>query len=596
MSITAENLFPGLEPLERVRRFEAYKDALNKSAAIRDARMAAGMEFQYAYAGDSHEPHWRSPDAAAHQQIETLSKALDSSTLESLQGQLATINKDISITSPLSTGLVPYDLEAPAKMLFPVLTPIRNRTPRVKGQGLTRRIKQITGISNSGTGGVARLSPFISDTTTDSFGGVTLRRPSKISYAGADASFNYKQMGLSDSVLWSAEFAGQGFQDARQLSQTALLYSTMLAEEYALIGGRGTDAGVYVGAFTAPTIANFTGTVRNAGTGEIGNSANIASITFKIAWEGVFGESIASSASSSITGMSAATGKVLDITMTAGSIPAGATGYRVYASIDATTWYYYGRSAVFSGTSGAGTAGFTCQFTGGGTGGAIVAGATASASETASSANAYDGLLTVQLDPARSGAILNVSPLGNAAEGFSTSNPGVEFQNLFAALYVGGVSNVTGTTAGGSAVKASPQAIWMQGMDRKQLSDAVKVGASTNPAFIYTSQAGTALNPNDPTYRLGGMVSGIYNEITGDLLEINVHPYFPQGVALAMSEQLPIPNSEVPNTTYVAAVQDYMAINWPVIATTYDASTYMFAALIHAAPMFSGALVGIAPR
>lgn len=595
MSITAESLFPGVEPAERVRRFEAYKDALNKSAAIQATRASAGIAYDYAQPGQNQEGGWRAPDetAGVAKQLDTLSKSLDSSTLESLQGQLATLNKDISITSPLSTGLVPYDLEAPAKLLFPVLTPLRNRTPRVKGQGLTRRIKQITGISNSGTGGVARLSPFISDTTTDSFGGVTLRRPTKISYAGADVTFNYKQMGLSDSVLWSAEFAGQGFQDARQLSQTALLYSTMLAEEYALLGGRGTDAGVYVGALATPTIANFTGTVRTAGTGEIGNSANIASITIKIAWEGVFGESIGSSASSAITGMSAATGKVLDITMTAGSIPAGAVGYRVYLSIDATNYYYYGRSAVFAGTSGAGTAGFTCQFTGGGTGGAITTGSNPQVAETASSANAYDGLLTVQLDAARSGAILNCSPLGGAAQPFSTSNPGVEFQNLFAALYVGGIANVTGTVTGGSAVKASPNVVWMQGVDRKQLSDAVKTGSSTNPAFIYTSQGMTA---NDPSYRLGGMVSAIYNEITGDLVEINVHPYMPQGVALAMSEQLPIPNSNVPNTTYVAAVQDYMAINWPVIATTYDVSTYMFAALIHAAPMFSGALVGIAPR
>jgi hypothetical protein len=80
---------------------------------------------------------------------------------------------------------VPYDLEAPSKKLFPVLSPVRNRTARVKGQGQTRRIKQITGISNSGTGGVARLSPFMADGTTDTFAGLTMQRPKKISYAGA---------------------------------------------------------------------------------------------------------------------------------------------------------------------------------------------------------------------------------------------------------------------------------------------------------------------------------------------------------------------------------------------------------------------------
>jgi hypothetical protein len=599
MTITASTLFPGLPEVERARRFEEYKDALDKSALVRNARMNAEMAFDQATAT------WTAGrDAVKTAAVQEITKTVGADTLVSLRDSLSKIDadltKDISITSPLSTGLVPYDLEAPAKFLIPAYTPVRNRTPRVKGQGLTRRIKQITGISNSGTGGVARLSPFLADTTTDTFAGLTLQRPKKISYNAADVTFNYKQGGLSDSVLWSAEFAGQGFQDPRQLSQTSLLLASMLAEELALIGGRGTDAGVYLGAPSAPTVGNFTGTVRTANTGEVGNTANIASLTFKIAWEGIFGTSAASAASSAITGMSAATGKVVDITVTAGSVPAGVTGYVVYASIDATNYYQYGRSAVFSGTSGFASgytqAGFTLQFTGGGTGGAIITGTTAPGADTTSSANAYDGLLTVQLDPARSGGILNVSPLGGAAQGFSTSNPGVEFQNLFAALYVGGVNNVTGTITGGSGVKARPNVVWLHALDRKQLSDALKIGASTNPAFIYTSQAGTALNPNDPSYKLGGMVSGIYNELTGDLLDINVHPYFNQGVALVMSEQLPIPNSEVSNTTYVAGPQDYMAINWPVISNTYDVSTYWFNALIHAAPMFSGALMGIAPR
>ncbi|MDE3023543.1 MAG: hypothetical protein KGI54_17115, partial [Pseudomonadota bacterium] len=36
-----------------------------------------------------------------------------------------------SITT--STGLIAYDLQAPAKNLYPVLTPIRNSIPRVGG-------------------------------------------------------------------------------------------------------------------------------------------------------------------------------------------------------------------------------------------------------------------------------------------------------------------------------------------------------------------------------------------------------------------------------------------------------------------------------
>lgn len=588
MASISELMFPGLDPLAAVTRLEQYKAELNKSADTRNQRGGKGQVYDYSNAVWSE----ATGDTAASA-LATLSKSLSPDQMTSIQAELAKagqigadITKDISLTSPLSTGLVPYDLEAPAKLLFPVLSPVRNGTARVKGQGITRRIKQITGISNSGTGGVARLSPFMADSTTDAFAGLTLQRPKKISYAGADVTFNYKQMGLSDSVTWSAEFAGQGFQDPRQLSQTSVLMASMLADELAIIGGRGTDAGVYLGAPAAPTFANFAVTVRTAGAGETGNTANIANVYLKVTAEGIFGESAASTTAAN-TGLSAATGKVLDITITAGAIPAGTTGLVYYLSIDNTTWYRYGRSAIWGGTSALGSAAFTFNFTGGGTGGAIITGATAPAADTTSSANAYDGLLTVQLDPARSGAIYNMSPIGSAATAFSTSNPGVEFQNLFAALYLGGVANVTGATAGGSGVKANPDTIWMHGMDRKQLSDTIKTGASTNPAFIMTSGQG------QDAIKLGGMVSAIYNEITGKLLNINVHPYFNQGTALVMSEQLEIPNSQVSDTYYYALPQDYMAINWPVIATTYDVSSWWFGALIHAAPMFSGALTGI---
>lgn len=584
-------MFPAAEPDKAVERFETFKTLLDASAADRQKRAASGQLYDYKR-GEWSDQTGTGEAAAA---LEVLGKTLGADQLSSLRAELAKagqisadLGKDISLTSPIASGLVPYDLEAPAKLLFPVLTPIRNTTPRVKGQGITRRIKQITGISNSGTAGVASLSPFMADSTTDTFGGLTLQRPKKISYAGADVTFNYKQMGLSDSVTWSAEFAGQGFTDARQLSQTAILMASMLADEYAIIGGRGTDSGVYLGAAVAPTFANFAVTVRTAGAGETGNSANIANVYLKTTFEGIFGES-PSSTTAANTGLSATTGKVLDITITAGGVPAGVTGINYYLSIDNTTWYWYGRSAIYGGTSALASAAFTFNFTGGGTGGAIIAGRniTTVAVDTISSANAYDGLLTVLLDPARSGAIYNMTPVGTAAQPFSTSNPGVEFQNLFAALYIGGVAQTTGVIAGGSNTKARPDKIWMHGLDRKQLSDTVKNGASTNPAFIMTS------SQDQTGLKLGGMVSAIYNEVANKLVNVDVHPWFKQGNALAVSTQLEIPNSEVSDTVYYALPQDYMAINWPVIATTYDVSSYWFGALIHAAPMFSGAVTGI---
>ena len=47
------------------------------------------------------------------------------------------------------------------------------------------------------------------------------------------------------------------------------------------------------------------------------------------------------------------------------------------------------------------------------------------------------------------------------------------------------------------------------------------------------------------------------------------------------------------NTFEVHNVQDYMAIDWPVIQHTYDTSTYWFGALVSYAPAWSGCLQGI---
>src|SRR2546425_39707 len=53
------------------------------------------------------------------------------------------LTKDWTTSSPLSTGLVPFDLMSPSRKLFPVLSPLRNKLPRTQGQGLAARFKRI---------------------------------------------------------------------------------------------------------------------------------------------------------------------------------------------------------------------------------------------------------------------------------------------------------------------------------------------------------------------------------------------------------------------------------------------------------------------
>lgn len=77
------------------------------------------------------------------------------------------LSKEWTLTNPVSTGLVPFDLEAPAKLLTPRPTPLRNSIPRVKGQGGARRFKVISGFTGTGTGGQTTTQPGITETSTN---------------------------------------------------------------------------------------------------------------------------------------------------------------------------------------------------------------------------------------------------------------------------------------------------------------------------------------------------------------------------------------------------------------------------------------------
>src|SRR5882724_5238521 len=236
------------DSVDIAERFESYKSELNKSFG--NPLPAPGQ------------PTLDQPVDQLAQLRKSLgsaevSKALSPELLESVRTSLAgaDVQKDILVGSGGQLGgtggLNAYDLEAPAKLLAPRPTPLRNRIARRKGVGTAHQFKRITGFSGSGTGGLATPRPGITETGTNVVGGQTLRRPPSISYAGDQASVPYLEFGASDSVSWRAQFAGQGYQDIRQLSQSSVLYSSMLQEERLLLGGRGT-VGSFSGALAAP--------------------------------------------------------------------------------------------------------------------------------------------------------------------------------------------------------------------------------------------------------------------------------------------------------------------------------------------------------
>ena len=121
-----------------------------------------------------------------------------------------------------TTGLTFYDLEAGAKFLYPVLTPLRNEIPRVSGKGgIQANWKAVTGINTSGIRiGVS--------------GG---NRGAVMAVTVADYAAAYKGIGIEDNVDFEAQYAGQGFEDIRAIAAKVGLEALMLGEELLILGG-----------------------------------------------------------------------------------------------------------------------------------------------------------------------------------------------------------------------------------------------------------------------------------------------------------------------------------------------------------------------
>lgn len=548
---------------EVAERFETYKTTLS------DSHTKAGSGTQAFVPGQGIVAKGQGEQIA--ERVEALTKGLSADALAGIQGELealkavtADVGKDWSLTFPNSTGLVPYDLEAPAKLLVPRQTPLRNLIPRGKGQGTARQFKRILGWTNSGVGGVGDAMAFMnSETANTAFGPMNLRRGVKINYASDSKSVAYVEQGFSDMVTWKAQFAGQGFQDIRSLSQTALLWATMGAEERAILYGRGTSGNGYAGAVAAPS-APTTATATTGGT--------IPAATYYVVLTSRAGggESVISAQATQVTSGSTST---LTVTPPAGA-PAGALGYNVYVGTTNGSNYFY------QGTTTTWTPLVLTAYTGSGT--------APPGADTSANANGYDGFLTVLTDPAQSGYVKNYNGATGAGQGniaSGTAQGDAPFQAAFAALY--GASVQPGGGAGQDKRLADPDEVWVDGQIRSALGTWLKTQGTAGAYRIALteSEAGGAT--------VGSVVNGLYNQVTGKMVELSVHPYMPLGAAIIRSRTLPVPDSEVSNTSEIVNVQDYMSVEWPVVQFTYDQSTYMFGTLVHYAPAWSGAITGL---
>lgn len=537
------------DPLEITQKFERYIDELNKSFA---SPIPAGMtaDQRSIRKGIENARLANAKDLSSF----TLNKAVTGELIDSVSRELnharGFLGKDLDLAGPGSTGgLHAYDLEAPAKVLVPRKTPLRNRIARTRGVGVAHEYKRITGFSNAGVGGVPNLHPGLSETATNQFGSLNLRRGAKISYAGDDVVVPFKSFSLSDDVTFNAQDAGMGYQDVRQLSTTSTLYSLMLAEERLLLSGRGTATG-FGGVVATPAAPTVTTPV--AGAGQVAVTGVTTSAWAVVAATTMWG-------TTPISAVGTSTFTTGDVVVVSWTPVAGAESYSVFvgsgSSAPANTALY------FVGNTGGNS--ITVQ-------GALPTSAAAASTVDATTtptaqADSYDGILATLTNPALSGYIGNVNgPLTSDAP----------FQDAFSSMW--------------DQNQADPETIYMNGHDRRSLS-ALLTSSPSSSYRITIANNGTSGN----TGAVGALVNAVQNETTGQLVDLEVHPFMPRGIAPIMSWQLPVPNSNVANLWACVNVIDYQAYEWPAIQFLWEQSVRYTGTFCSYGPAWSGIVTGI---
>jgi hypothetical protein len=456
------------------------------------------------------------------------------------------------------SGLVPFDLLAPSRLIYPMYTVFRNKLPRPAGQGTSRIERVFTGVSGTQTGGQGVVDISIPELVQS--GGTLantswpLNLPGSGSQTEVQLNVPYRFFGLTESLSWLAQFAGQGFEDISALANLILLQEMMLGEEYAMLAASST---------TLATPGTPTATVRTAGSNETAFNTTITAV--KVAATNYYGSTAVSTASS---GFTVSAGQVVDVTFPA--MPAGGQSWNVYG-YDGTSYYLM--------ASGVGGTKYTLQGYS-----TLPATVTPPASDTGTGTGTrMEGLIpTLTGKSATSG----IYP-SNWQGGYVNSAVGAHLN--YSVLYTA-LQNLWDGQSGSNnpgSFRADPGEIVGEGGDIMRLSnDVISQGAATNyRLFLEQSEV--------PGVRVGAAVSEFQNPITRSVLKLVVHPWLTQGTAMLMSYQLPQTWTNVANAWEMTMVQDYVSIAWPVIDATFRYSIFMYGALVAHAPQYSGILQGL---
>ncbi|MEC4591619.1 hypothetical protein VPG91_11525 [Nitrospirillum amazonense] len=463
-----------------------------------------------------------------------------------------------------TAGLTYYDLEPGAKLLYPVLTPLRNSIPRTSGKGgIQANWKAITGINTTGVrAGVS--------------GG---NRGGVIAVTTKDYNAVYRGLGLEASVDFEADYAADGFDDARARATQSLLESLMIQEEVMVLGG---NNGVALGTTGTPTLTgSASGGTLAAGTWSV--------IAVGLTLEGYLNASVAAGVPGQISranadgstdlfgGGSARPSTAATVTTT-GSTSSIAGTVAVQNGAVAIAWYW---GAAGSEVLGAITTINSVVITGPATGTQTAASLKVGGSFTDNSqcGLSFDGLL-YQSFAGSSGSYVYSMPTGTAGIGTPLTSDGA-----------GGIVEIDAALKYfWDVYRLSPQEIWVSSQEALNISKKILAGNSTAAQrFVFNSERDS----------LGGgvMVRTYLNRFSmgaGLTLDIKVHPNMPAGTILFRTTRLPYPLANVTNVTQMRMRRDYYQIEWPLRTRRYEYGVYCDGVLQNYFPPAFGVITNIA--
>lgn len=476
-------------------------------------------------------------------------------------------NATFSQPSGPTVGLQTYDLEGPAKNLYPVLTPLRNRIPRVKGNGSTQaNWKAVTAI----------------DPGMQFSGVMEGRRGGLIGATTAEYFAAYRTLGLESAVTFEADLSAEGFDDLRARATNSLLQAMMLAEERVILGGNTTLALGQTNGGVAPSLAaSTTG-------GAIGATTAVSVVCVGLTFEARQRFSVAGTAPTSVLTVTPTDGqgsfttgggvaqKTPNGTVTTG---AGATN-SVVATVApqrgafAYAWYW---GAAGSETLGAisDTAGITITTaTGQGTSGSSALASALANADNSKSSLVHDGLLTITSNPAFNG-YYKTQTQGLGLTGDATGGI-VEFDAMLQYFW--------------DNLRLSPSRIIVASQEMGNIRKKILAGGnSSSTRFTFNVQQGSIVG--------GGMPKGYLNPYTmgGAPAEIPIelHPNMPSGTVYFDTDDVPYPMNNISNIKQVRCRRDYHQMEWPLRTRMYEYGVYSDQVLQHYFPPATGILTNL---